>query len=221
MADLPNYILVQAKMHNRIEGDPITRYMLFEAIHQEDGLWRLDALCSPQIILSSGQWYNDGIEGIEETYKHYRDTSRIDEQKIFETRMKRTNRYIVVSDIGTIYVYTVTRPNTVLSKHYFHVSSGKDNVKKNWHICVTHNESVKRTLSVSYKIPAHIVRQYIDTAIRNKEDCPITMDPLTKENTVCTPCGHLFNKDALYKAVEDTKKCPTCRSEIMLDQIQN
>jgi hypothetical protein len=221
MADLPNHILVQAKMHNRIEGDPITRYILFQANHQEDGLWRLDAVRSPQNILSSGQWHTNGIEGIEGTYKHYRDTSIADDPKIFETRMKQTNRYIVVSGIGTIYVYTVTRPNTVLSKHYYYVCFGKDDVKKEWHLCVNHTESVKLPEHVSYRIPVHIVRHYIDSAIRNKEDCPITMDPLTKENTVCTPCGHLFNKDALYKAVEVTKKCPTCRSEIMLDEIQN
>jgi len=221
MTDLPNHILVQAKMHKRIEGDPITRYILFQAIHQEDGLWRLDAVRSPQIILSLGEWHADGIEGVEETYMHYRNTLRTDEQKIFETKMKRTNKYMVVSGIGTIYVYTVAKPNTVLSKHYFHVCCGKDHVKKEWHLCVTHTESVKTTQCVSYKIPAHIVRNYIDTAIGNKEDCPITMNPLTKENTVCTPCGHLFNKDALCKAIEVTKKCPTCRNEMTMDEIQN
>lgn len=221
MTDLPNYILVQAKMHNRIEEDPITKYMLFQTNHQEDGLWRLDAVRSPQTILSSGQWCFNGIEGIEETYMHYRHTTIADEPKIFETRMKQTNRYIVVSGIGNIHVYTVKRPNTVLSKHYYYVCSGRDDVKKEWYVCVNHTESVKIPERVRYKIPVHIVRYYIDAAIHNKEDCPITMDPLTKENTVCTPCGHLFNRDALCKAIHSHKNCPTCRSEMTMDEIQN
>jgi hypothetical protein len=60
----------------------------------------------------------------------------------------------------------------------------------------------------------------VEKAEKEKEECPITMESIEKRMVGGTPCGHLFDKQALEKVVKDTKKCPTCRAEVRLEDIQ-
>lgn len=69
-------------------------------------------------------------------------------------------------------------------------------------------------------IPTHVFHTFVETAIRNNENCPITMEALTRENVAAPPCGHLFTYDSLKQSIETSSVCPTCRANININQIQ-
>ena len=60
-------------------------------------------------------------------------------------------------------------------------------------------------------LPPHVVSLLIKEAIGTQ--CPITMEPITKDTADVTSCGHVFNRDGLqhwYATGHNT--CPQCRS---------
>ena len=228
MSDLPNLVLVQAKMHNVEEGGHI-KYLLFEVTRQphlekvpDVKIWKWNTINSPRYMLSSGVWHSDGIQGSSESYFHYRQ-SQLDETKYYENKIKKTNRYISLPGIGNIHVYMMTKPNTILPSHYYYVCAGSDDIEKKWHIRVAAavKEEVRDTHeAMTYKIPTHIFRSFVDSSIQNGEECPITMEKITRETVALTQCGHLFQKTAILKALEQYQTCPTCRSACLKTQIQ-
>ena len=78
---------------------------------------------------------------------------------------------------------------------------------------------VKETVTIQ-RIPTFVFHAYVTSAIEKSETCPITLEPITKENVGCAPCGHLFDKDALKTALKKNGKCPTCRQAGKEDDIQ-
>jgi hypothetical protein len=69
-------------------------------------------------------------------------------------------------------------------------------------------------------LPQHIVNAYIDDIIRKREDCPIEMTPLTRENAALTPCGHAVQQSAGARWILDAHSCPVCRVQCSPDQLQ-
>jgi predicted Zn-ribbon and HTH transcriptional regulator len=70
------------------------------------------------------------------------------------------------------------------------------------------------------KIPQHIFKIYLEKAIHSEETCPITLEKFTLENVACTPCGHLFDRDAIKMNLERSPLCPTCRTKIRANELQ-
>jgi len=70
------------------------------------------------------------------------------------------------------------------------------------------------------KIPQHIFKIYLENAINSEETCPITLEKFTLENVACTPCGHLFDRDAIKMNLERSPLCPTCRTKIRANELQ-
>jgi hypothetical protein len=66
--------------------------------------------------------------------------------------------------------------------------------------------AVEQTQSVS--LPIHIQRLVIDAAINTNAICPITMEPITTDTAVITPCGHVFGTELTPRV----RLCPVCRS---------
>jgi hypothetical protein len=60
-------------------------------------------------------------------------------------------------------------------------------------------------------IPLHVISELITHAIELQETCPISLEPLTKDNIAVTVCGHRFSGPALTKALETHDRCPVCR----------
>jgi hypothetical protein len=58
-------------------------------------------------------------------------------------------------------------------------------------------------------LPPHIQRIVIDAAIAAGATCPITMEPITADTAVITPCGHVFGTDLTRVSL-----CPVCRSTL-------
>ncbi len=141
-----------------------------------------------------------------------RDSSRHG-PKIYPCSLRR--RYLPQG----IYVYTITRPLTVLPSVYYHVYNGLD-VEMKWHI-ISRLESAVRTEKpgpVSMPdvqiIPAHVLKAYIDGLIRQKETCPVTLEELRLGNITVTGCGHAFEKGAL----DSVSVCPMCRVNLVKEE---
>jgi hypothetical protein len=60
----------------------------------------------------------------------------------------------------------------------------------------------------SSRLPIHIQRLVIDAAIHSRAICPITMEPITADTAIVTPCGHVFGTEL----TGHVSLCPVCRS---------
>lgn len=159
--------------------------------------------CPLEIETSGGDALDTFIE---------RDSSRHG-PKIYPCSLRRT--YLPQG----IYVYTITRPLTVLPSVYYHVYNGLD-VEMKWHI-ISRLESAVRTeesgpvsISEVQRIPAHVLKVYIDGLIRQKETCPVTMEEFRLGNITVTGCGHAFEKGSL----DTVSHCPLCRVNLVKEE---
>jgi hypothetical protein len=59
-------------------------------------------------------------------------------------------------------------------------------------------------------LPPHVQRLVIDAAIAAGATCPITMEPITADTAVITPCGHVFGTELTPRV----SLCPVCRSTL-------
>lgn len=118
-----------------------------------------------------------------------------------------------------IYVYTITRPLTVLPSVYYHVYNGLD-VEMKWHIisrlefAVRTEESRPVSMLELQRIPGHVLKGYIDGLISKKESCPVTMEELRLGNITVTGCGHAFEKGSL----DSLSICPLCRMNLLKEE---
>lgn len=72
----------------------------------------------------------------------------------------------------------------------------------------------------AHKMPRHLIRLVLDAAISKGESCPITMEPLTRESVVMTPCGHLFEREAIEHSLGCKEECPNCRSAVRMGELE-
>jgi hypothetical protein len=69
---------------------------------------------------------------------------------------------------------------------------------------------------VESSLPLHVKKILIANAVRNKDDCPISCDPITLENAAVTSCGHVFITNEIKKwlSIESSKGlCPSCKQK--------
>lgn len=71
------------------------------------------------------------------------------------------------------------------------------------------------------RIPKHILKVFIEAAIIKGDICPITLDPLTQTNAACLPCGHLGDREALQRTMQERKCCPVCRAPGRVEDLQS
>jgi SUMO ligase MMS21 Smc5/6 complex component len=58
----------------------------------------------------------------------------------------------------------------------------------------------------------------IEVAVSKGDSCPISMNPITKENAAVTSCGHVFDRDSIaqWLASSDRHGCPNCREHCVV-----
>ena len=165
-----------------------------------------------------------------------RDKTEARALSLYTTMIKRTNAFLRTREFGDLYVYEFNAPILVLPPHYWHISQAEKGGMRNWFVRAGENWSnfrapaptpapvvkppppVAKTHTQS--IPIHIFHCFIESAIAKGEECPITMEKLTKETVGATPCGHLFDKDALQRCLKESGKCPACRQVASVSSIQ-
>jgi len=70
--------------------------------------------------------------------------------------------------------------------------------------------------STSSTIPTFVRNLLIEEAIEKKQDCPITMEPITTDSATVTSCYHVFDKDAIAIWLTTHTTCPVCKQECCL-----
>jgi predicted Zn-ribbon and HTH transcriptional regulator len=93
-------------------------------------------------------------------------------------------------------------------------------VEMKWHIIsrleydVRTEESRPVSMPEVKRIPAHVLKAYIDGLIRQKETCPVTMEEFRLGNITVTGCGHAFEKGSL----DTVSHCPLCRVNLVKEE---
>lgn len=179
-------------------------------------------------LFTNAEWRSDGLEGRPEDYMFRRISSRSD-PKFYPTTLCKTNNYVIVPWHDPIHIYKVKYSGVILPSSYFRVYEGKDTSER-WHfkkpsssptpsIALPPNPSVALPSLTQAKIPSHIVRGYVESAIQKKEVCPITLDALVMGNVSMTSCGHLFAREALTSSLSSSNVCPSCRAPVKDDVV--
>lgn len=244
---LPTFLLVRV---NEEEVNPKFVILKTSFVHRSDHdgstslkFWKLKVVDNPFLLIRGGEtWYEDGNPL--EQYKYYieRDATDVRPLGIYSSLVKRTKNYMIMPHLNftdRVYEYTFTYPKNCLPPKFGYVKNEKD-VHESYHfkggvnMCLFRpsEESVlsrilrepsappKEVITTVSRIPTFVFHAYVNSAIEKKECCPVTLEPLSKENVGCAPCGHLFDKDALKTALTTNGKCPTCRQAAKPNDIQ-
>ena len=181
-------------------------------------------------LFTSTEWRTDGLAGLPQVYIFRRVSSRSSSVKTYNSSLCKTNAYVIVSWHEPIHIYTMTYSGIALPSTYFRVFKDDDRGER-WHfkkpsltrpVPPTPSAPAAATAAlatVSVKIPSHIVRGFVESAIQKKEVCPITLDPLVMGHVAMTSCGHLFDTEAIMNMLKENTKCPTCRCVIKDDLV--
>jgi hypothetical protein len=171
-------------------------------------------------LFTNAEWRSDGLEGRPEDYMFRRISSR-SEPKYYPTTLSKTNKYVIVPWHDPIHIYKVKYSGVILPSSYFRVYEGKDTSER-WHFKKPSSTSGPSEAPLTQvKIPSHIVRCFVESAIQKKEICPITLDALVMGNVAMTSCGHLFAREALASCLSSSNICPSCRSDVNEDGLVN
>ena len=179
-------------------------------------------------LFTNAEWRSDGIEGRPQDYRFRRLSSRSD-PKYYPTTLCKTNMYVIVPWHEPIHIHTIKYAGVILPSSYFKVFKDEDNEEK-WHFKkpspspfgASHAPFPSAPLPsapAQLKIPSHIVRGFVESAIQKKEICPITLDALVMGNVAMTSCGHLFEIQALMNTIANSNVCPNCRAFIKEEDI--
>ncbi len=231
---LPEYILVKLST----SSNTITHVLIRPSLMVDTNgvqIWNIELCRNPLDYLKGGVLKEDGIPIPFTPYKFWRKST------VLESSLYRTKQYIV-KDSKYIPEYIIYQAYTILPievmKVYNNINSKEYSFLLQTDIPKAIQQRVEsqvrpiekptviiqkeyKTIYVSTKkIPTHIFRMVVEKAEKEKEECPITMESIEKRMVGGTPCGHLFDKRALEKVVKESKKCPTCRAEVRLEDIQ-
>lgn len=231
MSQLPSLFFIKAQVRNDPHPEEARYCLVSTRSVQRPGngtLWKTSIVEGSKHLVAGAVLRRDGIELPAQVYWHERDTS-LDSSGVFyyECKMWRTKNYLMIPGEGQVWEYGMTSANKVLPSRFNHVGNARDTCKK-WYFSLsdlqisapTVQPSIPISSSRGNKIPTHIFHAFVDLAISKKEECPVTMEAFTHENVACPPCGHLFTKEALKRALESNGRCPTCRADAAAGDIQ-
>ena len=201
------------------------RYCLL-SLSMVDRCMEATVVDNSKYLFSNAEWRSDGIEGRPEDYRFRRTSSRSD-PKYYPTTLCKTNKYVIVPWHEPIHIYTLKYPGVILPSTYFKVFKDEDTAEK-WHfkkvsppIPSAPMEPLPALPPAPLKIPSHIVRGFVESAIQKKEICPITLEALVMGNVAMTSCGHLFERQALINSLASSNTCPNCRADVNQDGLVN
>ena len=200
-------------------------FMMFET-RCVNGYWKLNTIEYPVRRVSQGRWGDDGGMYESRQYSHSCDSGHI------VNSMQQQPTYISIPGSENVYEYTLNKLCTIMGYSVSNVLSGRDNEKK-WHFTTTDvmaplasapsaplASAPLASAPAAARIPPHILAGFIEYCISQNQECPITMEPLTRSTIGLTPCGHVFNATALLEAVERSHSCPNCRTHLDASSIQ-
>jgi hypothetical protein len=220
MHDLDSFIIIKATPHHTITDQRVVEdiqdsYLLYHAQKQNKGgemCWVLNPVKNPQGLIEGSQWQLDGGESVPiQSFCHYREKTNASEAAKYQSHMRKGRAHIYIGGIirQEAYIWYIDMPNKILPSSYYYVCSGQDTTKE-W--CFKVQPAAAKQSSIT--LPKHVLHTFMEAAFAKGESCPITMDPLTKENCAYTACGHLFSHEAIVQCINTSGKCPNCRSKL-------
>jgi hypothetical protein len=220
MHELDSFVIVKAVPHaaitdQRMVEDIQSSYLLYHAQKQNkdgDMCWVLKPVKNPQGLLEGSQWQLDDEESAPiQSFLHYREKTNASDAAKYESKMRKGRAHIYIGGIirHEAYVWDMDKPNKILPSSYYYVCSGQD-TSKEWCFKVQPADAKQSSIT----LPKHVLHTFMEAAFAKSESCPITMDPLTKENCAYTACGHLFSHEAIVQCINTSGKCPNCRSKL-------
>jgi hypothetical protein len=230
---LPCLFFIRAQVRNDSRPEE-ARYCLVSATSiysPENGtMWKTKIVEGSKHLVSGATLRHDGLETEPVNIWHERDTTHHSSGVVYyESKVWRTKNYIFLLGHGQISEYKMTHANKALPSVYNHVGKCRDGCKR-WHFTLSDLAGQAAVPVVTpavtpavtnAKIPTHVFHAFVDLAISKREECPVSMEALTRENVGCPPCGHLFEKESLRRALADRGVCPTCRMKAGVDDIQS
>jgi hypothetical protein len=69
------------------------------------------------------------------------------------------------------------------------------------------------------EIPRFAAEVLIQDAVNRNEICPITMEPISCDNSVLTSCFHIFEKSAIQTWLSKHPKCPVCKNHCTITKL--
>lgn len=191
-------------------------------------LLSLEIVEYPFELVNNKIFCEDGQACYEQPYAFLRPATTTYPESVMVMNLNRTYMYLDMEDGTKMYEYMIPHPCLFLGKIFHDIRNGKDKNNR-YHfvagkdrVCFRRPTPPKPVRPASKNtIPLHIFRVFVDQVIEKKEDCPITMEPLTLEDVASPPCGHLFHYDAIVRALKDSGKCPTCRCVAKVEEIQH
>jgi hypothetical protein len=246
--DLPQFILVRVKEEANPMFVIIKTSFVHRTDHPAAAstkFWKLKVLDNPFLLIRGGEeWFENGTIIAPHKYYIERDATEVRPLGIYSTSVKRTSNYMIMPHLNfsdRVYEYTFTYPKNCLPPKYIYVFNEKD-VNECYHFRGGYNMCKFRPAPapspvpapvpptpvpptpvpqpIQSRIPQFVFQAYVTAAAEKKEECPITLEPITKETVGAAPCGHLFNKEALKKELERSGRCPTCRAAAKPTEIQ-
>jgi hypothetical protein len=162
--------------------------------------WNLRILDNPRSIIresliiesNEDMWFKNDIV-----------TIYVDTNHNLNSITTKYNNYHIYTESMTIPLLKISDPCLLLGEKFYNLKEYPD-----LYFQIEKGQEIKKPL-----IPSHILNIYTKHVIDNKELCPITMEPLTKETIMITECGHAMSSSAM-KWINEKKSCPVCRVSI-------
>ena len=245
---LPEQFLVKGFKHCSRELVPV--YMLLHVgcvFHPTPTTQMVEVLENPLSSLENGVWKEDGL-GLDPFQVQLK---VINQSSVRNIQMIRTKEVLQLTTGRKLSIYTMSHMMDVLhpwSSVYRGWDTSNRWAFSKEDISLTVESQLPRTvrtisepIPVAYPIlssapwnptpppqprvqptlPKHILKIFIESAVAKGDTCPITLDPLTQESAACLPCGHLVDREALERAVQERKCCPVCRASGTVESIQS
>lgn len=150
----------------------------------------------------------------------------------------RYNGWVIISNVGkpNIPVVKIENKSAVLPPEFSNLDSRSHKSLRfimkpgllyytppEMEIHETNDTTIKTYYSLpektKYRIPSHIVKEYLQSMIYKKEFCPIERIEFTQENICMTSCGHVMTHDSLTSWMKTSQTCPICRGHLNNSQI--
>lgn len=176
--------------------------------------------CIPQLTAWSNVSEIDKHHAITEFLVNYelllRNNETFDTELLFRVSSPHQN---IIYCVDAFYVCVGALSRLGIERHarkieFVYTSRSVYRISQNLDYIQTQSQS--QSQSGGLKIPHHIALRLIDLAVIKGEQCPVTLEPLTKETAIVTNCGHVFSREMIREKEKTIPTCPLCREPFIV-----
>jgi hypothetical protein len=230
-------------------GPCIGALLVSQRIPQHQGTWKLSLMPHPRQFLQNGtvvasnndQWFGNSQHRI--LLEGYR-SSPEEPMQLFESIVMFNHHVIVLPD-RIIPIVRVHHDTIILNPRFHNLSLPENEMYRcgmklghvnsnvvlssissliqeaNLELAYLNSvQSPEHTVAKPRLLPQRIVNGFLEGMIAKGEPCPIEMEPLKKEESCMTPCGHAMTYAPAKEWVSVHHRCPVCRAGVEVYELQ-